>query len=296
MKQFLLAALVLLSAHTFSQTNPDTLNNEAIITLTKSKLPETIILKKISQSVCNFDVSVHALVKLKENNVNDRVISAMMNGQSKTAETIATPVSASLPEQNPAFPESGIYFSKDAGFTSLDPATVKLVVPDVYFLTLKYKFRIDGPEANYQIENNRPEFYFVFDTVKKSLNDPNGSTAVPDNSVYIDPVFGNVYYDRRNRFFQAISPNDFRLIKLDLDKPKSSREFSSKTVSAEEQYNIPFEKKYLVGFKYEKISGTTFKIKFDNALPPGQYCFLYSGNTKITDCTNSMKVFDFSIK
>lgn len=301
MKQCLLAALLLVSAGTFSQNFTDTLNNGSIITLSKNKLPEAVILKKISQSICNFDVSVNALVKLKDNNVNDRVINEMMNRQNNTAEMISTPATANLPEQNPAFTESGIYFSKDAGYTSLDPATVRLVEPDSYFLILKYKFRIDGPEANYQIDTNRPEFYFVFDTVKKSLNDPNGSIAVPGNSVYIDPVFGNVYYDRRNRFYQAISPNDFKLIKLDWDKRKSNREFSSKTVSADEEYDIPLESKYMVGFKYEKISGTTFKIKFEKALPAGEYCFFYSGNNKVSDCLkhsghNTMKAFDFSIK
>jgi hypothetical protein len=168
MKQLFFAALILLSGKTFSQTLTDTLNNESIIKLSKNKLPESVILKKISQSVCNFDVSVDALVKLKENNVNDRVINVMMNPQNQTGEVIAPSITGSLPKLNPAFTESGIYFLKDAAYFNLDPATVTAINPGPAISTYMYKFKIDGPEANYQIENKRPEFYFVFDTVKKA--------------------------------------------------------------------------------------------------------------------------------
>lgn len=301
MKQLFFTILVLLSTKTFSQTATDTLNNESVIKLSKNKLPESVILKKISQSVCNFDVSVDALVKLKDNNVSDKVITIMMRGQNQTEEVIAPSAVGNSQEQNPSFTESGIYFSKNASYSNLDPATITVINPGPAISTFNYKFKIDGPEANYQLENRRPEFYFVFDTVKKSLNDPDTKTLTQGNYFYIDPVYAGANYDYRNRTYQAISPNDFRLIKLEIDKSKTTRKFATKAIRFRNDLEVTIDGKYIASFKYEKISGTTFKIKFDQDLPPGQYCFFYSGNNKIADCTehskqNTMKAFDFSIK
>jgi hypothetical protein len=301
MKQFLLAILIILSGKTFSQTTSDTLNNASIIKLSKIKLPDNVILKKISQSICNFDLSVDALVKLKENSVSDRVINVMMTQQNQTAHVVTVSATINPIEQNPAFTESGIYFSKDAGYTSLDPTIVTPINPGTILFSVKYTFKIDGPEANYQIESKHPEFYFVFDTVKKSLNNPDTRTIVQDDYFYIDPLYHNVDYEYKTRNYQAISPNDFRLIKLGVDKTHSKREFATKKISALDEYDITIDSKYIIGFKYEKISGNTFKIKFDKELPPGEYCFFYSANNKVADCIehynqNTMKAFDFSIK
>jgi hypothetical protein len=301
MKQLLLAALLLFSIKTFSQNTTDTLNNASIIKLSKSKLPENVILKKINSSYCSFDVSVDALVKLKQNGVNDSVINAMMNQPLNTTAVTLPTTAATAPAQNLAFNESGIYFPKDAGYAILDPAFVTVINPGPALYAYMYKFKIDGPEANYQIENKRPEFYFVFDTVKKSLNDPSTKTPVQSDYFYIDPLFNTVDYDYKKRTYQAISPNDFRLIKLELDKNNGTRKFATEVIRLRNDLEITIDKKYIVGFKYEKLSSTTFKIKFEKDLPPGEYCFFYSGNNKIADCSqrngqNTMKAFDFSIK
>lgn len=300
MKQFFFAALILLSGNLFSQVSSDTLYNQSIIKLSKSKLPENVILKKISQTPSNFDLSVDALVKLKEYGVSDRVIDAMMN-QQNTIPAAAPAVSGNLAERNLNFSESGIYFLKDSSYSNLDPAFVTVINPGPAPSTYMYKFKIDGAEANYQIANKRPEFYFVFDTVKKSLNDPNTKTLIQNNYFYIDPLYPIGDFGNRNRVYQAISPNDFRLIKLDVDNSKTTRKFTTKVIRWRDDFEVTIDGKYIVGFKYEKLSGTTFKIKFDSDLPPGEYCFFYSGNNKIADCTqrsgqNTMKAFDFSIQ
>ena len=120
--------------------------------------------------------------------------------------------------QSPVFTESGIYFLREKACVILDPAIIKPIDPGNVIFSVRYKFKIDGTEANYQIENKRPEFYFVFDTVKKSLNDPDTKTLIQDNYFYIDPLYHNGEAGYSNRIYQAISPNDFRLLKLELDK------------------------------------------------------------------------------
>lgn len=280
MKQFFFAALILLSGNLFSQTFSDTLYNQSIIKLSKSKLPENLILKKISQSPGNFDVTVDALVKLKETGVTDRIIDAMMNHQN--AIPAASPVvSGNLAERNQTFSESGIYFLKDSAYSNLDPAFVTVINPGSAPSTYMYKFKIDGAEANYQIASKRPEFYFVFDTVKKSLNDPNTKTLIQNNYFYIDPLYNIGDFGNRNRAYQAISPNDFRLIKLEVDNTKTTRKFATKVIRWRDDFEVTIDGKYIVGFKYEKLSGTTFKIKFDSDLPPENIASFIQGIIKL---------------
>ena len=83
MTKLILLLLLLASATTFSQTKIDTLKNETIIKLTKSKLPESVITQKINTSFCSFDVSVDGLIKLKENQVSDSVINLMIQNKAK---------------------------------------------------------------------------------------------------------------------------------------------------------------------------------------------------------------------
>ena len=58
--------------------------------------------------------------------------------------------------------------------------------------------------------------------------------------------------------------------------------------------------KYLVNFKYDKVSSNTYKIKFDAPLKPGQYAFLYIGNNRSPlnqmYGQNNVKAFDFGIQ
>ena len=150
------------------QTTSDTLKNETIIKLTKSKLPETVITTKINQSISNFDISVDGLIKLKENMVSDNVINLMIQKQSKADAVNSTVSKSNTNDKNYTFTETGIYFYKSGTYTNLDPTIVSTTNPKSGFFNVKYKSQIEGGEANYQLDSKRPEFYFNFDPVKKS--------------------------------------------------------------------------------------------------------------------------------
>jgi hypothetical protein len=187
---------------------------------------------------------------------------------------------------------------KDAKYTNLDPTIVSTARPKSGMFNVKYKSQIEGAEANYQLNSKRPEFYFNFETVKKSLNDANANTTSTNKENYLDQLFNKVGYGYSNSTYQAVSPNDFKLIKL--DKNKNKREFVSGKVSAFGQYDMSIDDKNIVNFKYEKISANTYKIKFDKDLSPGEYCFLYLGNNNNAAYVqwygqNNFKVFDFGV-
>lgn len=287
-----------MSVRTYSQTKIDTLNNETIIKLTKSKLPGSVIIQKINTSFCSFDISVDGLIKLKESQVGDSVINLMIQIQGKANAASFIQAKDNSNDKNHTFTESGIYFLEDAKYTNLDPTIVSTARPKTGILNIKYKSQIEGAEANYQLKSKRPEFYFNFETVKKNLNDANANATTTSKDNYLDQLLDKIGYGYSNSNYQAISPNDFKLIKL--DKNKNKREFVSGKVSAFGQYDMSIDDKNIVNFKYEKISANTYKIKFDKDLSPGEYCFLYLGNNNNAAYVqwygqNNFKVFDFGI-
>jgi hypothetical protein len=63
-----------------SKNSGDTsFTNADIIKLVEAKLPDTAIISKIKSSSCNFDVSTDGLIKLKQANVSDVVVQAVLD-------------------------------------------------------------------------------------------------------------------------------------------------------------------------------------------------------------------------
>lgn len=283
----------------FGQTKVDTLKNSTIIKLTKSKLQESVIIQKINQSVCNFDVSVDALIELKENLVKDTVINVMIQKQTYIDASTRSMVNNNKTDQNYVFSESGIYFLRNNEYINLDATIVSTTNPKAGMFNVKYKSQIEGGEANYQLTEKKPTFYFNFEASKKNLNDANANTTSENKGNYFDQLFNKVGYGNSNSNYQAVSPNDFKLIKL--EKGKKKREFTSGKINSLGRMDMSIDSKNLVDFKYEKVSKYTFKIIFPKDLAPGEYCFMYLGNNNNAPYMelygqNNFKVFDFSVK
>lgn len=293
MKQLLLL-IVLFSSSLRAQ---EVITNETIIKLTKAKLNETTITQKITNSACNFDISTDALIKLKENNVTDKVVEYMINKQSAESVRTNEQNKNNMTETGFIFEESGIYFLENEKYTMLDPTNVSTPALKAGLLQggglgAKYKSQIEGGEANYQLKNNQPVFYFNFDNSKKSLN--NSGLNEESTGNYMTDILRTYSTNGKST---AISPNDFKLLKL--TKLKGKREYVSGKVGVfsgvdMSASNNTFSGSYFVNFKYEKVTGNTYKITLQEDLKPGEYCFLYSNNTSVYE-QNKAKAFDFGI-
>jgi hypothetical protein len=272
----------------FAQVKNDTVRNETILKMTKAKLGDKIILSKISSSPNKFDISTDALIKLKENNVSDTVVNLMVYKQSLIESYSDKNSSANSDGSNYTFKNSGIYFKKNNKYTTLDPTLVTSSSAQMGLVSSTNMAQIEGGEANYQFTET-PEFYFNFSPEKKDLNKSNANNT--DN--YMDVILNSG---------TAVSPNEFKLVKLKVGKGK--REYQSgKTggvYGGKTDYSIG--DKYIVTFKYEKISDNTYKIILPNGLAPGEYCFVYLSNNAnnnpyfVALGQNKNKVFDFGIK
>lgn len=300
MKNYFSTLILFLSLSAFSQSKVDTIRNSTIIKLTKSKLAETVIIQKINQSYCIFDVGIDSLIALKDNNVTDNIINVMI-AQNAKQEKVNAEKQQNANDKNYVFEESGIYFQRGDKYISLDPTIANTSKPKSGLFNVKLKSQIEGSEANYQLSQKRPEFYFNFEPVKKDLNDANANNTQKKSNNYMDELLSKSPsgYGLANSSYQAISPNDFKLIKL--DKSNKRREFTSGKVNMVGQFDWSIDDKSIINFKYEKISANTYKITFPKDLNEGEYCFFYLGNNTNQNMMygfgqNNFKVFDFGIK
>src|SRR5207247_7544158 len=96
-KQLCVAVLicaVLFTGFALAQNNTKPLTNDDVIAMVKGGLPETTVISAISAQDSNFDISATALIKLKQQGVNSKIMDAMLAAVNKTHNAVpATPKS-----------------------------------------------------------------------------------------------------------------------------------------------------------------------------------------------------------
>ena len=288
-------AASIISFTALGQVKTDTISNATVIKMTKSKLGDKIILSKISTSPNKFDISTDALINLKDNNVSDTVVNLMVYKQSLLESSTDKNNSANSDGGNYIFTSSGIYFKRDGRYISLDPTLVTSASNKAGLTSSKTMAQIEGKEANYQF-NETPEFSFNYAPVKKDLKKSTANSTNSDNNM--DVILNTGPYGSTNS--QAISPNEFKLVKLDVSKGK--REYQNGKISGiSGKIDYSIGDKYIVTFKYEKVSDNTYKIILPSDLKSGEYCFVYLSNHANNNPylmlfgQNKNKVFDFGI-
>ncbi len=276
-KLLLLLMLVLLTQNVEAQTKAEVLTNETVVTLVKKGLGSSIIINKIKASKTNFDVSINALIQLKENNVPDEIVAVMVEFSGEKGNTVSNP-NDPLSQHN-----SGIYYfnPKDTinSLVRLDPTVVSSNKSGGVGTALAQRFTyglannndisiVSGSNARKQIHDNTLVFYFYFEKTKGTLN----------NSA-------NWWW-----FASATSPNEFALIKL--DEKKDRRELVSGQSNAYGS-SIGISEKQKVSFDYKEISENIFQVTLRGSMQSGEYCFMYTG--AVPSMYNNDKVFDFGI-
>lgn len=275
------------------------LTNKSVIDLSKVGLSSVIIINKIKSSKCTFDLSTNGLVALKQGNVSDDVISAMIDKGASTVSTGNAKVDSMIFKMG----QSGIYYynARTAEYIRLDPTLVTGSKTTVGITgTMKSKSQIDGSEANLQV-GSTSVFYFYFGSNNENkLSNTSASTleSKSDFAAFMQAASMN------SKSNQAFSPNDFKLIKL--DRNKNVRYFESGRISYG-GISSGVDKNVQV-FKYEAITPNLYRVYFPSALDKGEYCFIYatsanSGgvsssvvNNMVPGFKNDVKVFDFGVR
>ena len=265
----------------------ETMTNDEVISLTKAGLAGSVIIGKIRTSKSNFDMSTDALIKLKQSGVGDDVVAAMLEAKSGVS-TAAVPVvntSGAAPANasgDPNDPMSkhgyGIYLFEDKDgarkMSQLKPnVSAQNRTGGLFTSQLTYgigkvktKANLPGRNANLQLTNTAPVFYFYLDVTSGGLNTASG---IPSD------------------------PNEFTLVRFNVRSDNrevtigKSNAFGGKGGLSDE---------YVVQFKAEDLGNGIFRITPATALTKGEYGFylVNSGNSNASAAIGA-KFFDFGV-
>jgi len=103
-KQLCVAVLicaVLFTGFALAKNNSKPLTNDDVIAMVKGGLPETTVISAINAQDSNFDVSATALIKLKQQGVNSKIMDAMLAAANKKHSAVPAPPAAA-PAATPA--------------------------------------------------------------------------------------------------------------------------------------------------------------------------------------------------
>ncbi|HLG17348.1 MAG TPA: hypothetical protein VJH03_23080 [Blastocatellia bacterium] len=282
-----LIALAPMEALTCSRQE-ETLTNETIVTMTKAGFSPGVIVGKIRSSKTNFNMSMSEMLKLKQENVADAVIEAMI-GASQPGAGAPAPVNAApkADPNDPASPhEPGVYLLKE----TTDRREMIQIEPSVYsqsksggffksavtygIAKVKSKAVLAGNQAKIQVNHRRPVFYFYFEVTQSGLSSS-----------------GNVWQGA------STTPNEFVLVKTEVKK--NSRELVVGEFNAFGAQSGTLDK-YVQPFDYDKISPGVYRVTPRSDLADGEYCFYYGGSAAIPTygfgSVGSPKVFDFGVQ
>lgn len=265
----------------------DTMNNDEVISLTKAGLNPSLIVGKIRTSKSNFDMSTDALIKLKQAGVSDDVVAAMLeakSGKSVSASPgvnstgAASPGALGDPNDPMAKHNYGIYlFEEKDGVRKMTPVKANVSAQNrtggLFTSSLTYgigkvktKTNLPGRNADMQLQNTMPVFYFYLDVTSGGLNTASGVPSDPKE-------FALVRFNQRS---------DNREVTIG-----KSNAFGAKGGLSDE---------YVVEFKAEDMGNGIFKVTPSADLKKGEYGFMLvnSGNSN-TAAGVGAKFFDFGV-
>jgi hypothetical protein len=274
-KIILAVALLAICPLLFAQQS---LNNDAVIKLTKAGLSDDLIVSTINAQPGVYNTSTDGLIALKSAGVSERVVSAVV---AKAAEAAQPPVSPlppmAAPAVNPDDPgaphEAGIYVYSESApsgskMTMLEPSiytqgkTGGVFASAMSYGIAKVKFKavLRGAHANARFTETQPTFYFFFEEQGASLS-------------YGASSFG-----------PTSTPNEYTLLKFDVKGgARETVVASANAFGASGGTND----KAVTSFSYKKLRPGLYKITLNAPLQQGEYGFI-SGIGSLGN-----RVFDF---
>ena len=282
----LIALALLASMAMVRSAQAETLTNDSVVSMSKVGLGPEAIIAKIRTTPNAFDLSTDQLVILKQKNVPDAVIAAMLNASPGATVSASAAIDSDSPD--PRSPHaSGIYLLEtghgpphmermDATHSNQTKSTGILAYAFTYGIApVKFKTILPNATARIRTSSRRPIFYFYFD---------NSSTSLSGNPI------GGVWLPGA-----VTSPNEFSLIRFERD--------GGNRVAVLGQFNITGIKsgvmdKARVSFSYDDVTPGVFKVTPDADLPPGEYAFAYSvtSGSGFYGAGASARLFDFAVE
>ncbi len=275
-KMCVLAVLVVAAVGLVCAQTKKPLTNENVLRMVKAGFEQSMIVKAIEANDTDFDVSVEALMDLKNAGVSQPIIEAMLAAEAKKKAPDPTVKPANAPPPDPNDPmsphASGIYWKSTQGaekpMVRLEPSTYSKGKTSGMFgaamsmgiSKVKWKIVINGDRAALRIAEATPEFWFYFGTGQEAFS------AGP------------------------ASPDDFPLVRV--EKKGKDRELivgqtglAGTSAGTRSQDTLALESK--------QVAPGIYQVRPSRALEPGEYAFMRAGVTM--ENLASGKLFDFGI-
>lgn len=258
-----------------AQQNPSALpthalTNQDVVRMTNANFGDATIVKMIETRTAYFDLSVDALLRLKELGVSQAVIQAMLSTRAERAPvvtTLATATASSVKRAESAqFPdEVGVYEVVHGKLVAIEPEIVN--------------WRTGGVIKNAV-------------TLGLDKGHVNGTVAGPHSPLNIDysplGMAGPVQF--YIRCLEGNSASEYQLLHF---WPKADRrEFRSVTGGV--LHAKGGAENNVVTFKFEKVAPRTYRVELPN-VEFGEYGFLAPGAAASSDLASRGKVYTFRI-
>jgi hypothetical protein len=247
------------------------LNNDGVLLLLREKFDDATIVRMIQTHGTNFDLSVDALIRLKQAGVSQTVLQAMI---------------AAVPETGAGSPPAQPEVAK-----STPTPMVPLVVPDEIGVYVRQKDKlveIEPEIVNWQTGGVLKHAA----TLGMDREHVNGTVAGPHSGLTVTPsplgMSGPIEFIIRCP--DGNSASEYQLLRF--WEKSDRREFRSVTGGV--LHASSGAKDNLIAFQFEKIATRTYKV----ALPStgtGEFGFLAPGMAASADMASRGKVYTFRI-
>ncbi len=232
----LFLALIFLSM-SLALSAQQTLNNDAVIKLTRAGLTPDLIISTVNATPGTYDTSTDGLIALKKAGVSDKVVAALLAKNSGTPAPAATP-DTGLPA---AVDTVGIYYKDTAGNWKEVPVEM-----------IDFKSKTSGTFKHIA-------------TVGVMKGERDGLLSGTHSHLPIKTPAEFILYLPEGR-----SPGEYVLIRLRTNG--DAREFRAATqASTKESNNTPHDN---VDFTSRKIAPRAYAVTIDSGIGKGEYGFL----------------------
>jgi hypothetical protein len=252
------------------------LTNQDIVRMTKASFGDSTIVKMIETHGSSFDLSVDALLRLKELGVSQAVIQAMLSTDAERKPTVVTASATAAPAPSATFsvkPAESTQFLDEVGVYQVLKGKIVAIEPEIV------NWRTGG------VIKNAVTLGLDKGHVNGTIAGPHSKTAVATTPFGMAGSL--VFYIR---CLEGNSASDYQLLRF--WEKGDRREFRSVTggvlhMSGGATNNVN-------EFHFEKIAPRTYKVELP-ALALGEYGFLAPGAAASADMASRGKIYTFRI-
>jgi hypothetical protein len=241
------------------------LTNSDIIKMQSAGLSETIILSSVNNQPAAYDTSTDGLLALKQANVPDSVVAAMITRNAAMKNGVSNPSGTNMASAAPVGPPPGV---DEVGVYYQDKSKVWHPIPS----------ELVNKKSGGVLKS------IASDGIVKG--DTNGHIKGAESATKLTTSSKILIF-----MPETFSTNDYILVKL--HRNSNNREF--RAVTGGVFHSSGGATKDTVAFGSQKMAPHVYELTFATPLSPGEYGIIPPGATATSNLATAGKIFSFSI-